>query len=373
MGESTPSYYIGLMSGTSLDGIDTVLASFEHQSVQLQHALCYPLDSDLRQHINQMLSPEWHGSLVDYGHLDQLLGIQFAQAVNALLEQAQLEPKQIKAIGSHGQTLCHAPNASLPFTLQAGDPNQISERTGITTIADFRRRDMAAGGQGAPLVPAFHRAVFFSSETHRTVLNIGGLANLTVLNTDCDAPVYGFDTGPGNTLIDQWCFKYTGQHYDKNGDWARSGNIHPEVLEAMLKDPYFKLAPPKSTGREHFNLGWVAQKCSHRELAPADVQTTLTELTAITISQAIQAQAPQTQELVICGGGVHNRYLWERIQYHCDPIKLLSTADLGADPDWVEALAFAWFAKQTLEGKPSNMPSVTGARGERILGAIYPA
>lgn len=372
MGEITP-YYIGLMSGTSLDGIDTVLVSFENQAVQLHHAFCYPLENTLRQQINQILAPQWQGSLLDYGHIDQLLGIQFAQAVNNLLEQTQITPQQIKAIGSHGQTLCHAPSTHLPFTLQAGDPNQISERTGITTVADFRRRDMAAGGQGAPLVPAFHRAVFFSPDTHRTVLNIGGLANLTVLNTDSNAPVYGFDTGPGNTLIDQWCFKYTGQHYDKNGDWARSGTIHSEILEAMLKDPYFKLAPPKSTGREHFNLGWVTQKCGHREVTPVDVQATLTELTAMTISQAVQEQAPQTQELVLCGGGIHNTYLRERIQYHSSNLKLISTADLGADPDWVEAIAFAWLAKQTLEGKPSNMPSVTGARGERILGAIYPA
>lgn len=372
MGELTP-YYIGLMSGTSLDGIDTVLVSFENNSVQVHHALCYPFEGEVRTQINHILSPEWRGSLLEYGHIDQVLGLQFAQAVLTLLEQSKIPREQIKAIGSHGQTLCHAPNASDPFTLQAGDPNQISERTGITVVADFRRRDMAAGGQGAPLVPAFHRAVFFSPSTHRTVLNIGGIANLTVLNTDSDAPVYGFDTGPGNTLIDQWAFKYTGHHYDKNGDWARSGTVHAEILEAMLKDPYFKLPPPKSTGREHFNLGWVAQKCGQRELAPQDVQATLTELTAITISQALQEQAPATQELVICGGGVHNRFLWERIQHHCPNIKLLSTTDLGADPDWVEAIAFAWFAKQTLEGKPSNMPSVTGAKGERVLGGIYPA
>ncbi|WP_020560242.1 anhydro-N-acetylmuramic acid kinase [Thiofilum flexile] len=372
MGETTP-YYIGLMSGTSLDGIDTVLVSFEEGSVQLHYALCYPLTNDLRQQINQILSPEWRGSLMEYGHIDQLLGLQFAQAVNELLAQAQIRPEQISAIGSHGQTICHAPTADMPFTLQAGDPNQISEHTGITTVADFRRRDMAAGGQGAPLVPAFHRAIFFNPETHRTVLNIGGLANLTVLNMDSTAPVYGFDTGPGNTLIDQWAFKYTGQHYDKDGEWARGGTIHTDVLEAMLKDTYFKLIPPKSTGREHFNLGWVAKKIGHREVAAQDVQATLTELTAITISQALQEQAPQTQELVLCGGGVHNRYLWERIQHHCPNVKLLSTADLGADPDWVEAIAFAWFAKQTLEGKPSNMPSVTGARGERVLGGVYSA
>lgn len=373
MGEVAPSYYIGLMSGTSLDGIDTVLATFENNSLQVHHALCYPFDNEVRNQINQILSPDWRGSLLEYGHIDQVLGLQFANAVLTLLEQTNANPKQVKAIGSHGQTLCHAPTVGLPFTLQAGDPNQISERTGIPVVADFRRRDMAAGGQGAPLVPAFHRAVFFSPDVNRTVLNIGGIANLTVLSKNGDAPVYGFDTGPGNTLIDQWAFKYTGQHYDKNGDWGRTGTINTEILEAMLKDPYFKLAPPKSTGREHFNLGWVAQKIGHREIIPQDIQATLTELTAITISQSLQEQAPQTQELVLCGGGVHNQLLWERIQQHCPNIKLLSTQDLGANPDWVEAIAFAWFAKQTLEGKPSNMPSVTGAKGTRVLGGIYPA
>lgn len=365
-------YYIGLMSGTSLDGIDAVLVSFDEQQVTQHASIYHELPTELRKEIAQTLNPQQSFTLKALGTLDQKLGKAFAEATLALLENTNILASQVKAIGSHGQTLWHQPQSPHSFSWQAGDANQIVEITGITTVADFRRRDMAAGGQGAPLVPAFHKALFSAPNEHRAILNIGGIANITTLPCD-NTPILGFDTGPGNTLIDQWCFKYTGKNYDHNGQWAQQGTVISELLDKLLVDAYFKLPPPKSTGREHFNLGWLNQHLQAHNYQPVDIQATLTELTAVTISQAIEERAPQTQSIILCGGGAKNAWLCQRLQQHNKQRTLTTTLDLGIDPDWVEAIAFAWLAKQTMEGKAGNLPEVSGASGERILGAIYPA
>lgn len=364
-------YYIGLMSGTSLDGIDAVLVSFDTQGAQQHRALCYELPTDLHTQISHALAPATQLTLPELGELDQQIGKVFAQAALALLEEQKVPASQIKAIGSHGQTLWHQPNGEHPFSWQAGDANQIAELTGITTVADFRRRDMAAGGQGAPLVPAFHRAVFAHPEKNRAIINIGGLANITTLPADSNQPILGFDTGPGNTLIDQWCFKYTGQRYDVNAEWAQQGKVIPELLAEMLTETYFTQEPPKSTGRELFNLGWINQFLQFHDYAPEDVQATLSELSALTITQAIKEYAPETDDIILCGGGARNPLVRQRIQEHSGQKEILSTQSLGVDPDWVEAIAFAWLAKQTMEGKTGNLPDVSGAKGERILGSIH--
>ena len=370
-------YYIGLMSGTSVDAIDAALVSFDNNKIKFHSALNYPIPEELRQQVLALIS-QGENELVRMNQLDVKLGQMFAEAVLALLKHANIPTEQVKAIGSHGQTLRHFPNSETPGTLQIGDPNIIAETTGITTVADFRRRDMAAGGQGAPLVPAFHQSILQDKEINRITLNIGGIANITVLAKDLDKSVIGFDTGPGNALMDSWIQQHTQQTqqtqqtYDKDGAWAASGNINQQLLDILLADPYFMLPPPKSTGRETFNMLWLNQHLQNfAALSEEDIQATLTEFTAVTIAQAILKYAAETEQVLVCGGGVHNRYLMQRLAEHLPEQLIQSSKVVGLDPDWVEAMAFAWQAKQTLEGLTGNLPSVTGARHPAILGGIF--
>jgi anhydro-N-acetylmuramic acid kinase len=303
--------------------------------------------------------------------MDTQLGQLFAQTVQILLTKANIPASAVQAIGSHGQTLYHEPNGKLPFSLQIGDPNIIAEITGITTIADFRRRDMAAGGQGAPLVPSFHQAVFGHPTEHRCIVNIGGIANVTILPAGQSAgSVLGFDTGPGNILMDQWIQKHQNLNYDKQGEWAKSGEINHELVERLKKDPYFQTEPAKSTGKEYFFLAWIYENISVTNYPAEDIQASLCYLTATTITDAIKKYAPNTEHVLICGGGIHNEYLLQLIEENL-ACPVGSTELYGIHPDHVEAIAFAWLAKQTLNHLTGNLKEVTGAKHNSILGGIY--
>lgn len=369
------SLYIGLISGTSMDAVDAVLVSHDAVAPKLIASHAHPIPETISARL-QSLASDGLPSGPEVWHLDVKLGALFSDAVAQLLVRARVAADEIVAIGSHGQTVYHGPNDEPPITVQLGDPNVIAERTGITTVADFRRRDMAAGGQGAPLVPAFHRAVLQKRGTPRAIVNIGGIANVTVLPGNVDADVLGFDTGPGNTLMDLWSRRHQGVAMDRDGLWASGGTPVRALLEALLADPYFELAPPKSTGREYFNLEWldaVVKKSPSKATDAQHVQRTLCELTATTIVEAILKYAADTREMLICGGGADNAFLMQALTAHAGDVSVKSTAAEGFDPKWVEAIAFSWFAKQTLEGNPSNLPSVTGARHLAILGGIYKA
>ena len=361
--------YIGLMSGTSVDGIDAGLVDFSHGKIRLVgfHYQAFP--TELSQQIHNISQADQPILLKDYGTLDSRLGQLFAEATLKLLDDAQIPTSAIQAIGSHGQTVYHAPETASGFSLQIGDPNRIAEMTGITTVADFRRRDIAVGGQGAPLVPAFHQAIFADPSQTRTIVNIGGIANITILD---DKPVIGFDTGPGNGLMDWWCQQHCKQAYDRNGDWAASGRRLPTLLGALKDDAYFRLTPPKSTGKEYFSSAWLQQKLSlFNDIKPEDIQATLCQLTADTIADAIRQYAPNTLQTLICGGGAHNSRLMSLLRENLK-MPVMSTAEQGIDPDHVEAIAFAWLARQTLNNKPGNLCSVTGANTPVVLGGIYP-
>ncbi|WP_457672939.1 anhydro-N-acetylmuramic acid kinase [Thiolapillus sp.] len=368
-------YYIGLMSGTSMDGIDAALVEIsDHGTTRLVQAISHPWPSSLESRLRDQVARK-SCTLHEYGELDHLCGQQFALAVLALLKASDMDSDNIQAIGSHGQTLYHHPYPPSPFTLQIGDPSIIAERTGITVVADFRRRDMAAGGQGAPLVPAFHQAIFQHPAKNRVILNIGGIANITLLPASGKA-VQGFDTGPGNCLMDLWCTRNTGLPYDEDGDWASRGNPHAGLLQKMLRDDYFQLPPPKSTGTEYFNMQWLEERLEAFPGIPAvDVQATLLAFTASTIEQALRRWAPSTGEILVCGGGIHNLTLLDRLRKLLSPMQVMATDDVdnGMNPDWIEAAAFAWLARQTLAGLPGNLPPVTGASHPVVLGGIYPA
>ena len=373
-------HYIGLMSGTSADGIDAVVVTIDGPgSMRVLASHSYPYPATTRAQIQDLMSatpniPQKHGSEIERAaELDMALGELFADAANCVLEKSSLHAGQIRAIGSHGQTLRHGPRAAHPYSVQIANPSMIAERTGITTVADFRTRDMAAGGQGAPLVPAFHQWLFQRPDVARVIINIGGIANITYLPHVAHIPVVGFDTGPGNTLLDQWIDQHQGQSFDRDGNWAASGKISESLLANMLNDPYFSLVPPKSTGREYFHLTWLRRyldTCTG--LPAADVQASLAALTTHSLTRAIQALG-RVDEVYVCGGGVHNRVLMEGLQRLLKPIPVASTESLGLHPDWVEAVAFAWLAHQTLEGRPGNLPGVTGARRGVILGGVYKA
>ena len=362
--------YIGVMSGTSLDGVDVVLAAIDAQMVAQQASYCHPIPLALRQQIlaisqGQMLT------LSQLGQLDTRLGQLFAEAVLALMKQQRLSAEDITAIGCHGQTVWHEPQGDAPNTLQIGDNNQIAAATGITVVGDFRRRDMALGGQGAPLVPAFHHAILMRPDERRMVLNIGGIANLSLLLPD--QPLRGFDTGPGNMLMDAWIWQQQQQPYDRDGQWGRSGQVVQPLLQQMLRDPYFALRAPKSTGREYFNAGWLEQQlAAFPGLAPQDVQATLVELTAASIADQVQLSGG-CERLLVCGGGARNPLLMSRLAARLTGTEVNTTDQAGISGDDMEALAFAWLAWRTLSGLPGNLPSVTGAREASIIGAIFPA
>lgn len=368
-----PAYYLGLMSGTSVDGIDAVLTDLQDTRPRLVAAQTFPWPDTLQQAIVDTLDNPHRVSLDALGQLNAALGDAFADAALALIQTTGLKATEINAIGSHGQTLYHAPAARSPFSMQAGDASRIAERTGITTVADFRSRDIAAGGQGAPMVPAFHHALFNQPGTNRAILNIGGIANLTFLPAAAD-PVLGFDTGPGNTLMDAWIHKHRQLDFDKDGAWAASGSLSTALLDLLMQADYFKLAPPKSTGRELFRLSWLEETLENgfATLAANDVQATLCELTAASVAAALETYLPGTDELYVCGGGAHNRYLMQRLGELTGSCSVATTEQLGLHPDWVEATAFAWLAQQTLSGKAGNLPSVTGADHAAVLGAIHP-
>jgi anhydro-N-acetylmuramic acid kinase len=357
--------YIGLMSGTSADGIDAALVDFNSATPLLVAHHFTEFSSDLRERILALNHPG-HDEINRLGELDHILGKAFADAANTLLAKSGIATSDIRAIGSHGQTIRHHPQ--LRFTLQIADPNMIAAKTGITTVADFRRRDMAYGGQGAPLVPAFHQTILRSKDHDRAVVNIGGVANITFLPCDLQKSILGFDTGPGNNLMDAWIQQHLQKTHDKNGEWAKQGIVSVDLLKKLLNDAYFKMIPPKSTGPEYFNLAWLNKHLGSQK--NDDVQATLAELTAITISNAIK-NLMNSGEVLICGGGVHNQYLMQRLTALLKPFDVLSTEKYGVHPDWMEAMAFAWLAKQTLEKKPGNVMQVTGAKEQAILGGVY--
>ncbi|WDU62758.1 anhydro-N-acetylmuramic acid kinase [Pseudomonas poae] len=362
------SLYIGVMSGTSLDGLDIALIE-QTPAIKLLATHYIPMPSALRTELLGLCASgpdEIARSAIAQQQWVQLA----AQGIHALLGQQNLKPQDIRAIGSHGQTIRHEPARG--FTVQIGNPALLTELTGITVVSDFRSRDVAAGGQGAPLVPAFHEALFGERTGNRAVLNVGGFSNLSLIETG--KPVAGFDCGPGNVLLDAWIHLQRGEHFDRDGHWAASGTIEPQLLNALLGDPFFLTKGPKSTGREVFNLQWLQQHLSQLPaFAPQNVQATLLELTALTISESLQTAQGQTETLLVCGGGAHNGTLMSRLAALLPATQVSSTATYGVDPDWVEAMAFAWLAHCCLEGIAANRPSVTGARGLRVLGAIYPA
>ncbi len=358
--------YVGLMSGTSLDGIDAVLADFgtsPHKLIATQY-LPYP-----RELSNRLLALQKKG--IDELHHAALVGneltLLYHQAIKSLLEKAGGAEKSVRAVGCHGQTIRHNPHDG--YTLQLGNPAMLAELSGFNVVADFRSRDIAAGGQGAPLVPAFHNAVFRALDIHRIVVNIGGIANITDLKPG--SITRGFDTGPGNMLLDAWMYRHNGQAYDESGNWASIGHVIPHLFDTLLAHPYFGLPPPKSCGREQFNLDWVESNLVGGELA-ADVQATLLALSTTSIASAIERWCGTPQELAVCGGGAHNAALLKHLSLLLPKTRIITSDVLGIGVDWVEATAFAWLARQNLMGLPGNLPAVTGARGERILGAVYP-
>lgn len=362
--------YIGVMSGTSLDGVDVVLAAIDDKMVAQQASLTWPMPIPLKEDILSICQGQ-PLTLSQLGRLDTRLGKLFADAVLALMEREHLSAKDIVAIGCHGQTVWHEPTGDAPHTLQIGDNNQIAALTGVTVVGDFRRRDIALGGQGAPLVPAFHQALLAHPTERRIVLNIGGIANISLLFPD--KPVRGYDTGPGNMLMDAWIWRQLGKPYDKDAQWASGGKVVLPLLQNMLSDPYFASPAPKSTGREYFNYGWLErQLTSFPALDPRDVETTLVELTAVTISEQVLL-CGGCERLLVCGGGSCNPLLMARLSALLPGTEVSTTDEAGISGDDMEALAFAWLAWRTLAGLPGNLPSVTGASQATVLGAIYPA
>lgn len=359
--------YIGIMSGTSLDGIDLVLVRFSGSHFpQLVDALLCPFPEQLRLQLSQ-LAQSGPDELERMGLVEQQLALAYANAVKQLLDKAKVTPEQISAIGCHGQTIRHRPYAQFPFTYQIGDMFRLAAETQIRVIADFRRKDMVYGGQGAPLVPAFHQAIFAIPNSYRAILNIGGIANVTLLQPG--KPVRGFDTGPGNGLMDNWIQQQGLGLYDKDGLYAASGTIQQDLLTALLSDPYFQLQGPKSTGREYFNAGWLSDKLQARQHAPADVQRTLTRFTAQSIKIALANES--INELFVCGGGAYNKVLVEDLQQLFPAVQLQQTSSLGVKADDVEAMAFAWLAYAYDHKIPGNIPEVTGASKAVVLGAEF--
>ena len=382
---SNPDLFLGMISGTSADGIDVAIARFhEHEhdaeaerapraDVLFGHT--YPWDTELRAVLVELGQHAPKLTLDEIGELDVRIGAAFAAAAAQAIRDSGLRREGIAAIGSHGQTLRHRPDGRRldgvhRFTLQLGDANLIAEATGIRTVADFRRRDVAAGGHGAPLLPALHAALLSSPVEDRAVLNLGGIANLTLLPASDGHGVRGFDTGPANGLMDAWCLRHTDAGFDRGGAFAAGGRVDESLLARLLDEPWFALGPPKSTGRDQFHLTWVESKLGGDE-TPADVQATLLALTARTVADALLATLPGAKRVIGCGGGVHNPVLMRALADALPGIAVESTAAHGIDPDVVEALGFAWLARQTVLGRPGNLASVTGAAGPRVLGAIY--
>jgi len=360
--------YLGTISGTSVDGLDLALLEID-ASIRFVAAQTHPLPEALRDQLLALGQPE-NDNLDDLGAADVALGRFIASSALEFLASQAISPDAVRAIGSHGQTVRHRPDQEHPFTWQIGDPNVIAELTGITTVADFRRRDMAAGGQGAPLVPRFHDALFRRVEESLAILNIGGISNLSLLPADSSQAIIGFDCGPGNALLDSWCQLHQRKPFDQDGAWAGTGKIIEALLERLMSDPYLQRPPPKSTGREYYNLRWLEAYLPDAA-NPADVQRTLLEFTALSIHQALLNWGDFCQRLVVCGGGRLNQRLLERLAELAD-IPVASSEDHGYDGDAIEAAAFAWLAQRRLDMSTGSAGSVTGADGDRVLGGIYP-
>lgn len=367
-------FYLGLMSGTSMDGVDAALCEFEDQHfrrVVARHACRYP--PALRARMLSLQRDKPAVTLDALARLDNGVARQFARAATGVLRKAGTARGAVRAIGSHGQTVFHDPRGA-GSSLQLGNPALIAQLTGLTTVADFRRADVAAGGQGAPLAPAFHHALFARAAEPRCVVNVGGIANVTVLPGLDPAGVRGFDTGPGNGLMDEWSAARRGRAYDAGGRWAARGKVEPRLLAALLAEPWFRRRPPKSTGRDAFNLDWVRRRFrTLARLPPETVQRTLAELTARSIADAIRRQAPATRRVLVCGGGTGNVLLMRRLAELLAPAAVETTAAHGLDPQQVEGAAFAWLALRTMRGLPGNLPAVTGAKRPVVLGGIYRA
>ncbi len=378
-----PEFYIGLMSGTSLDGVDAVLADFSGSKCLVTQHWSAPLAPELRAELlalNTSGADELHRAALAANALVRTYGA----CVQALLARSGVAASAVRAIGAHGQTVRHRPQAfdGTGYTLQLNNPALLAELTGITVVADFRSRDVAAGGQGAPLVPAFHQHVFAQAQAPMLVLNIGGISNLSVLGAsgqdqnegEGQSPVLGFDCGPGNALMDYWCQRHTGQPFDRSGAWAAGGTVLPALLAQCLAEPYLHQPPPKSTGRDLFNPGWLhAQLSAYPDAAAQDVQATLSELTASACAASVSSYGKQSKHLAVCGGGAFNTHLMQRLQALLPAVAVQPSDAYGLPAQQVEAAAFAWLARQTLLGAPGNLQSVTGAQGARVLGAIYPA
>lgn len=374
-----PELYIGLMSGTSMDGVDAVLVDFSGFKPRIVQHASAPLDADLRSafhSLNSSGADELHRAALAANALVRL----YASLVQVLLSSSGTSPSEVLAIGAHGQTVRHRPQCfdGCGYTLQLNNPALLSELTGIDVVADFRSRDVAAGGQGAPLVPAFHLEMFGQSGKTIAVLNIGGISNLSVLDRRAsihgNATIIGFDCGPGNALMDHWCHQHTGQNFDAAGQWAATGQVVPALLEHLAIDPFFAMPPPKSTGRDLFNPEWLQDKLSQFPQARAqDVQATLTELTAMTCCAAVEKFAPDCETLIVCGGGALNAHLMRRLSSRLPCVRVETSGVHGLAPQQVEAAAFAWLARKTMRRETGNLRAVTGARSECVLGAVYPA
>ncbi|MDP6436020.1 MAG: anhydro-N-acetylmuramic acid kinase [Gammaproteobacteria bacterium] len=368
--EKPAELYLGLMTGTSLDAVDAALVSFSADSCALQATLEYPFPPQLRDRLLTLIESPDEVSLDELGAVERELGLLYAEAVTALLESASTNRGDIVAIGCHGQTVRHRPDATPSFTMQIGDAATLANQTGITTVADFRSADIALGGQGAPLVPPFHQWLVGHKPDTSVVVNIGGIANISVLRPGRE-PV-GFDTGPGNTLLDGWCARHTTERFDNEGTWAAGGRVIEGLLNDLLEDPYFRLPPPKSSGREYFNIEWLEQRMTGSDAAdPVDVQATLAELTAASISLGVLSQAPEAKNIWLCGGGALNKDLCRRIAVRLPDAKIQTTDAIGLPPAWVEAVAFAWLARARLNLESAGAPSVTGAARPGVLGAVH--
>ena len=360
--------YVGLMSGTSMDGIDAALVDCYSAKPHLVATRSKPWPDAIRHQMEQaqQLGDE---AIFELHELDRAIAEHFAAATLELLALTNTRTNEIVAIGSHGQTIRHRPHADKPFSLQLGKGQHIADLTGIRTVSDFRSADIKAGGEGAPMTPAFHNAVLRSHSENRCVINIGGIANITLLPADDAQPVNGYDTGPGNSLMDGWIKQHKSLPCDKDGEWARSGEVNDALLARLEADDYFQLPPPKSTGLEYFNQDWLRRHDIDALLAE-DVQATLCELTVTTLAGAMKASEINIDRVLICGGGVHNTYCIERLQVQLGEKPVESTEMHGIHPDWVEAMAFAWLAQRHIEGKPGNLPSVTGASEALVLGTL---
>ncbi|WP_298624344.1 anhydro-N-acetylmuramic acid kinase [uncultured Legionella sp.] len=360
------TFFIGLMSGTSMDGIDAALVHMPSNT--LKCGITKKYSDELKQRIDDLINGT-HLSLASICQLNTLIGKEFAGAVNELLQEANIDAREIKAIGSHGQTVCHDTNCAIPYTLQLGCGHTISSLTGITVVADFRTRDLVNGGLGAPFAPLYHQELFNHCDLDIALVNIGGISNISFISPQ--QPTIGWDVGPGNCLMDSWINRHLGKSYDAGGNWAKQGTVISDLLERLLADPFFSMPAPKSIGKEYFSLDWL-QCYLQKEYMPEDIQASLLALTAHSIAFTVQNHQNKIKSLYLCGGGTHNTHLLNSLTQLLPGIEVDSIAKAGSSPDYLEAMMFAWLAAQTMEYKPVNLTAITGSKDPAILGAVYP-